>query len=318
LAGFSWLGSNEIGEQVMQRRSCLAFSAIVLATVLCPGCSSNPGATAKAAAPPPAGVPSAQVAPLRPAQPDYIASGPLVVEHQLDLCAQRDGIVAQILVATGTPVRKGELLAKLDDRQITADRDAAAARAKSSEADLKNWEAGAMVAHADRDRSEALWKAHIIAKQLEEKAGYQSDAYDFEVDRQREDAKNAEETLKALQLELDKTRIVAPFDGVVARRYVRVGQQVAKNDRLFWISALAPLRVNFTLPENYLERVHKGTQLVVIPAAAENEVYSAKVVVVSPVVDPSSDTIDVTAELDRPYGDLRPGMTVNIRLQNPR
>jgi RND family efflux transporter MFP subunit len=301
----------------MQRRSRLKFPAILLATALCSGCSSNPGATARAAAPPPS-TPNTPVAPARPAPQEYIASGPLVVEHQLDLCAQRDGIVADILVTTGTPVKKGDLLAKLDDRQITADRDAAAAKAKSSAADLKNWEAGAMVAHAERDRSEALWKAHIVAKEVEEKAKYQSDATDYEVDRQREDLKDAQETLKSLQLELEKTRILAPFDGVVARRYVRVGQQVAKNDRLFWISAMAPLRVNFTLPENYLERVRKGTRLVVVPAVAESEVHSARVVVISPVVDPASDTIDVTAELEGPSGQLRPGMTVNIRLQNPQ
>jgi RND family efflux transporter MFP subunit len=301
----------------MQRRSYLEISAITLATALYSGCGSNSGSTARAAAPPPAPV-TVPVTTSRPAPAEYIASGPIVVEQQLDLCAQRDGIVSEILVATGSSVRKGELLAKLDDRQLTADRDAAAAKARSAAADLKNWEAGAMVAHAERDRSEALWKANIIAKQLEEKAKYQSDAYDFEVDRQREDMKDAQETLKALQLELDKTRIIAPFSGVVARRYVRVGQQVVKNDRLLWISALAPLRVNFTLPESYLERVRKGTRLVVVPAVAENEVHSAKVVVVSPVVDPSSDTIDVKAELEGPTDGLRPGMTVNIRLQNPR
>jgi membrane fusion protein, multidrug efflux system len=130
--------------------------------------------------------------------------------------------------------------------------------------------------------------------------------------------KYAQATLKSLEIELEKTRITAPFDGVVARRYLHVGQEVAKNDRLFWISAVEPLRVKFALPEAYLGRVRKGTELIVVTSATPGEVHPARVVFVSPVVDPSSDTIDVTAELQKPSVGLRPGMTVNIRLQNPQ
>ena len=301
----------------MQKSSGLALLAMVGVTVLMSSCSSNPtpadSATTLAARP--AAETTSQP---QPAPTDYIASGPIVVENQVELAAQRDGVVAEVFVETGAPVKRGQLLAKLDDRQLTADRDAAAAKARSTEADLKNWEATAKVAHLESNRSEQLWKANIIAKQQAEKAKFQYDATEFEVERQREDMKYAQETLKSLQLELEKTRITAPFDGVVARRYLHVGQEVAKNNRLFWISAVAPLRVKFALPEAYLDRVRKGTELIVVPSATPGEVHQARVVLVSPVVDPSSDTIDVTAELQGPSSNLRPGMTANIRLQSPR
>ena len=301
----------------MQKSSGLALLAMVGVTVLMSSCSSNPtpadSATTLAARPA-----AETISQPQPAPTDYIASGPIVVENQVELAAQRDGVVAEVFVETGAPVKKGRLLAKLDDRQLTADRDAAAAKARSTEADLKNWEATAKVAHLESNRSEQLWKANIIAKQQAEKAKFQYDATEFEVERQREDMKYAQETLKSLQLELEKTRITAPFDGVVARRYLHVGQEVAKNNRLFWISAVAPLRVKFALPEAYLDRVRKGTELIVVPSATPGEVHQARVVLVSPVVDPSSDTIDVTAELQGPSANLRPGMTANIRLRNPQ
>jgi membrane fusion protein (multidrug efflux system) len=301
----------------MQKSSALALLAMFGVTVLLPGCSSNltpADATTTFAAKPAAETTSQpQTVPT-----DYIASGPIVVENQVELAAQRDGVVAEVFVETGAPVKKGQLLARLDDRQLTADRDAAAARARSTEADLKNWEAGAKVAKLEHDRSEELWKAKIVAKQQEEKTKYQYDATEFEVERQREDMKYAQETLKSLELELEKTRITAPFDGVVARRYLHVGQEVAKNDRLLWISAVAPLRVKFALPEAYMGRVRKGTELIVVTSATPGEVHQARVVLVSPVVDPSSDTIDVTAELYGPSSNLHPGMTANIRLRNPQ
>jgi membrane fusion protein, multidrug efflux system len=302
---------------MMQKSFGWALLAFIGFMVLLPGCSSN--VTPADAAAPPAAKPAAETASQPPAGPaDYIASGPLVVENQVELTAQRDGVVAEVLVETGAFVKRGQLLAKLDDRQLTADRDAAAAKARSTEADLKNWESGAKVARAERDRSEQLWKANIIAKEQAEKTQYQSDAAEFEVERQREDMNFAQATHQSLELELEKTRITAPFDGVVARRYLRVGQGVAKNDRLFWVSAVAPLRVKFALPEAYLGRVRKGTELIVVPSATPGEIHQARVLLVSPVVDPSSDTIDVTAELQGPPASLRPGMTANIRLRNPQ
>jgi RND family efflux transporter MFP subunit len=303
----------------MQKFSGLALLAMFAVTVLLPGCSSNPTLTG-AAAPVAAKAAAEPGSPIEraPTPTDYIASGPIVVENQVELAAQRDGVVEEVFVETGASVKRGQLLAKLDDRQLTAEKDAAAAKARSSAADLKNWEAGAKAAQAERDRSEEMWKAHIIAKEQEEKAKYQSDATEFEVERQREDLKYAEETLRSLELELEKTKITAPFDGVVARRYLHVGQQVAKNDRLFWISAVSPLRVKFALPESFLGRVHKGTELIVVTSATQGEVHEARVMLVSPVVDPSSDTIDVTAELRGSSTSLRPGMTANIRLRNPQ
>jgi membrane fusion protein (multidrug efflux system) len=300
----------------MHKYPRLALVATLGVTVVLFGCSSSP--TPAGAAPTSVSKPAETSSQPQAAPADYIASGPIVVENQVELAAQRDGVVAEVLVETGVPVTKGQLLARLDDRQLTADRDAAAAKARSMDADLKNWEAGAKVAKAEHDRSEQLWQANIIAKSEEEKARYQYEATEFEVERQREDLKYAQETLRSLELELEKTRITAPFDGVVARRYLHAGQQVAKSDRLFWISAVAPLRVKFALPEAYMGRVRKGTELAVVTSATPGEVHEARVVLVSPVVDPSSDTIDVTAELQGTSTNLRPGMTVNIRLQNPQ
>jgi membrane fusion protein (multidrug efflux system) len=299
----------------MRKSRALMLLALIGIIVLLPRCSSSPAVAGAATTLSPK--PAAEAASPPPAGPvDYIASGPIVVENQIDLSAQRDGLVAEIFVETGAPVKKGQLLARFDDRQLTADRDAAAARVRSTAADLKNWEAGARVAQAERDRSEEMWKANIIAKEQEEKAKYQYDATEFEVERQREDLKYAQETLQSLDLELEKTRITAPFDGVVARRYVRVGQEVAKNDRLFWVSAVGPLRVKFSLPETYVGRVRKGTELIVVTSTNPSESHAARVLQVSPVVDPSSDTIDVTAELQGPSANLRPGMSANIRLRN--
>ena len=246
---------------------------------------------------------------------EFLASGPIIVEDQVDVAAQRDGVVAKIMAEPGTPVKKGQILAALDDRQISADLEAARAKTRSTEDDLKNWEAEAKVLESDYARAEKLWEAQIIPKEELDHARYKAESDEWDVKRVSELLGNAKQVEQSLQLELEKTRITAPFDGVVARRYVRIGQSVAKNDRLFWVTAVAPLRIRVTLPERFLGRIRPG--VIVALTAAENPGaghYHAKVIEVSPVVDPSSDTIEVLAELTGNTSGLRPGMRAEVQV----
>ena len=253
-----------------------------------------------------------------PSADPLVVSGPLVVEHQVDVAAQRDGIVARIQVEPGARVNAGDQMALLDDRQIAADTEAARARTRSIEADLKNWEAEAKVMEADYERAQKLWDAHVIPEEQLQHAKYKAESEQWDIVRVRELLTNAQQTERSLTLELEKTRIRAPFEGLVARRYVREGQQVAKGDRLFWVTAEAPLRLRFTLPERFLGRLKKGQELPLTSPDVPDENHTAKVIELSPVVDPSSGTIEVLLELAGSRGQLRPGMTASVHLDNPR
>ena len=99
---------------------------------------------------------------------------------------------------------------------------------------------------------------------------------------------------------------------------MRVGQKVSVSDRLFWVTAMAPLEVKFTLPERFLSKLHDGDQLDGELGRHSSHVkYPAKITQISPVVDPSSGTIEILAQMIGPAPDLRPGMLVNISLPKP-
>jgi membrane fusion protein, multidrug efflux system len=247
----------------------------------------------------------------------YEASGPLVVENQVDVAAQRQGIVAKILVDVGTPVKKGQLLAHLDERQLKAQHDAAVAKAAAVEQDAFNWETEIKLVETDLARDEQLYKFQLITLQQLEHSRYKLIGAKQQREREVQNTNEARATAKALELELDKTRIVAPFDGVVARRYVRAGQEVAVNDRLFWISATSPLNVRFTLPQEMAPKVRRGDTTSLSAPEAGGPEHNAKITLVSPVVDPSSSTIEVQAEVLGAPGELRPGMTVKLRVKTP-
>jgi membrane fusion protein (multidrug efflux system) len=266
-----------------------------------------------------------ELAPLPANKPSSDASSealsvtaPLVVEHQVDVTAQRDGIVANISVDTGARVGMSTVLAQLDDRQLKANLEAARAKTRGIAADLKNWQAEAEVLKADYIRAQRLYDEKLIAEEQLQHAKYKAESDQWDILRVKEQLNTAKEEEHSLELELEKTRIMAPFAGLVARRYVREGQSVAKGDRLFWVTAEGPLRVRFTLPEKFIGRVKKGQQMPLTVPELAAEKHDVRIVAISPVVDPSSGTIELLAELVGNRGELRPGMTVAVHVPNPR
>ena len=289
------------------------------ATLLLQGCNAVAPANqtaALAAEPQPATV-SAPASPVRNNEEAYIATGPIVVENQVDVLAQREGLVKQIFVDVGAPVQKGTLLAQLDDSELAAMRDAAEAKVHSCEADLKDWQAETKVAEVDLKRAQEMAKAGVNTQEQVDHARYKFEGSQYEIEKAQRNLENAKADLRVGEVELSKTRIEAPFSGVVARRYVGVGQKVASGDRLFWVSQLAPLRVRFTVAERYMRELKKGGTVYVTSAAVPGTVYPAKVLQISPVLDPASDSVDVMAELQGTPAELRPGMTAHIALTAP-
>lgn len=300
----------------MSRFANTAVIAIwMTATIACTSSPASAPATVAAAEAAPSRS-QTSAAPATAPEPEFLASGPIIVENQVDVAAQRDGVITKVLADAGVRVKKGELLAALDDRQISADLAAARAKTRSTENDLKNWESEAMVLDVDYQRAQKMWEAQIISKEQLDHAKYKAESDQWDVKRVSELLANAREVERSLELELEKTRITAPFEGVVARRYIRVGQSVNRSDRMFWVTAVAPLRIRVTLPERFLGRVKSGATVGITPAEEQSATrhYRARVIQVSPVVDPSSDTIEILAEL---YGDtsgLRPGMRADLHL----
>lgn len=253
-----------------------------------------------------------------PAEQVFVASGPLIVENQVDVDAQREGVIAAIFAEPGVKVKKGQILAQLDDRQVAANLEAAAARTRGTTADLHNWEAESKVLDADFRRAQKMWEAGVIPMEQYEHARYKAESDHWDVERVKELLVDAKASERSLELELEKTRVVAPFDGVVARRYIRVGQKVALGDRLFWVTAESPLRIRFTLPESFVGHITKGQSFELTSPDIEGKQWKAGVIEISPVVDPSSGTIEVLCEVEGPTGELRPGMNASVRVPNPR
>jgi membrane fusion protein, multidrug efflux system len=247
-----------------------------------------------------------------------VVTGPIIVEHQLDLTAQRDGVVTKLLCDVSSRVKAGALMAQLDDRQIGANLEAARAKTRGIDAEIRDLKAEAEVVQADYGRAQRRWDLGLISEEELQHAKYKAESEQWDIKRVIEQRSTAQQEERSLELEFEKTRITAPFSGLVARRYVREGQNVAKGDRLFWITAESPLMMRFTLPEKYFGRLHHGQKFEVTSADLPGEKHTASVREVSPVIDPASGTFEVLVEFaaDRStdHGKFRPGMNATLHL----
>lgn len=288
-------------------------------TLLCTGCDSRPVA-ADASVATPASVPSAKAAPQRiqvteaPDPKSFMTTGPLVAEQQADISAERNGRIVSINVRIGDRVKQGQLLAQLDDRELRSVYEARKARMASAKAQLNGWKSEQLTAEADLRRADAMREAKIISEENWEHAKYRVDETIAEVARYREEAAAANADLSTADLQLEQSRIVAPFAGVVGRSTVRLAQEVKPGDVLFWITAEAPLQVLFTVPETVMGAFTAGKSLELTTADYPALRQQGRIARVSPVVDPASGSIQVIGGVVHPSPLLKPGMTMQVRL----
>jgi RND family efflux transporter MFP subunit len=243
----------------------------------------------------------------------FTTSGPLVAEQQADVATERDGRVVNIAVGIGDHVRSGQLLAKLDDRALQSAYESQKAKVASLQAQVNEWESEQKVEEADLRRADIMRAEKIRSEEDWEHVKYRLDETIAEVARYRADKVAAEADLQSASLQLEQSRIVAPFSGVVGRNSVRLTQEVKKGDVLFWITAEAPLRVLFTVPESAMAAFPIGAPLELTTADLPQLRQQARVLRVSPVVDPASGSLQVIGTVVRPSPQLKPGMTMQIR-----
>jgi RND family efflux transporter MFP subunit len=222
--------------------------------------------------------------------------------------------VVSVSVQISDHVHAGQLLAQLDDRLLQAACAGQKSRIAAAEAEVRNWKAEQESARADLRRADALLKDQILSQENWEVSKYKVDETTAQVERYESEQAAAEADLNATQVQLEQSRIVAPFSGVVGRSSALAAQEVKTGDVLFWITAEAPLHVLFTVPESVMAAFTAGEPLELTTADYPGLHQTGRILRVSPVVDPASGSVQVIGEAVHPSPLLKPGMQMQVRL----
>jgi len=317
------------------------IGVFLAALVASPACNRRPQATPVEAAVAEPETPlkvRAKAAESRDAERSLWVTGSLLADEQVTVSTKVAGRIARLHVDFGQPVRRGQLLAELDDRdyRIQLDRARAGlaqalarlglkpeeadrlpqttpaieqARAMLEDAREKFESARQLIETGDipRQRFVELQKAYEARKAALEAAQYELQAALAMVQAAKAEVAFA-------QQQLDETRILAPFDGAVAERIASAGEYVRPNDPIVRLVKSWPLRLRAEVPERAAVAVQPGSELTFRTDAVPGAEFHAVVQRINPVLDPRARTLTVEAVLRQPDRRLRPGMFVQVKL----
>lgn len=260
-----------------------AWAVVLLATALLVGCKGD-GATASTtdaddkAGP---GIP-VEVATLQRGEVFAVYTGTASLETDADalVVAKVGGQVIKVFVEEGDRVEKDQVLARLDGDRLRLDMERQLANLRKREQEY--------------NRSVQLFERGLVSSGAFEDLKYELEALSA--------------THRMAQLEYSYTDIRAPIAGVVAQRYIRLGNTITANEPAFQVTELDPLIAYIHIPEREFRRLEPGQTAELSLDAIPGRRFQAKVQRISPIVDPATGTFKVTMEVPDQGGHLKPGM----------
>jgi membrane fusion protein, multidrug efflux system len=242
----------------------------------------------KTMAPPPTAVTTA-VAKKERWQPALSAVGSLKAVNGVMVSTDLAGIVSQVSFQSGAPVKKGDLLVKLDSQQ--------------EEAQLRSAEARRDLAKANLERDRDLVKDGAVSQS-------EFDSADTEYRR----AVAAVDEARAL---IARKTITAPFDGQLGIRQADLGQYLNVGAPIVPLQSVDPIYVEFSLPQQNLDQVVVGKKLRLNATGVTGEEFEGEITAVDSRLDDATRNVRIQGTIRNAEGKLRPGMFVNVDVLLP-
>ncbi|HNW60161.1 MAG TPA: efflux RND transporter periplasmic adaptor subunit [bacterium] len=253
------------------------------ATLLLGGCGRQQKKGVGGFAMPPMPVEASKVA-VQTVADQFSTIGTIESLDAITVVSEIDGLVRALPFSEGGYIRKGETIALLDDSQWAAE----VARAQALYDQSK----------ATYDRTKTI--VHENAASIQD------------LDDASAALKVAEANLALAQARFAKTRIVAPFSGIIGARRVAVGSYLRPGDPITVLANIDEMRVTFYAPERYIEFLRHNAEVHLITTALPDLEFKGTVAVIEPLIDPGTRSARIVARVANPQRKLRPGMSANI------
>jgi membrane fusion protein, multidrug efflux system len=282
----------------------LSFAAGALPLALClpaAGCSRSSAASVEVKPPAPDKVHVQTALVGEQSVPKVLSlTGTLSSNERTDLAANAAGRVVRTFVERGYHVSQGALLAQLDARSATLSRAEAEANVTGASEQLKN-------VQADCQRYVSLLAKGAITQQEYDKQTTSCHTQAASEEAARVRAAEAAQTLT-------DSSIRAPFGGVIAERFAHVGDYVHADTRVVTLLVDDPLRLELTVPEANIARVHPGLAVSFETVAVPGRVFTALVKYLGGEIREATRDLVVEAVTENHDHALLPGMFVTAKL----
>lgn len=269
--------------KIIRLKSCQAISLLIVPLILSFYSCSKDNAQGGGFKMPPTPVEVAKVKAVDMAD-KFEAVGTIEAIEGVKIVSEIDASVVSLPFDEGSYIKKGDLIAKLDDSQLSAEVNRAEALYTQSQAAYKRIKSIVdQNAGAPQDLDDALANLQVA------KANY--------------------ELAKARE---EKTRIIAPFSGIIGARKVSVGAFLRTGQEITQLANLNEIRVGFSAPERYLANLKRNAQVIVSSSTFPGYELKGRIISIEPMLDSETRNVNVVARVKNPDRKFRPGMSANV------
>ncbi|GAW92433.1 efflux RND transporter periplasmic adaptor subunit [Calderihabitans maritimus] len=239
-------------------------------------------------------------------------TGTVEAALQVDVVPKVGGKVSEVTVEVGDRVQKGQVLVRLDSREIRAQLKQALANLAAAQAGGRQ----SYVRHEDAkknlERMEQLFEEGAISQQQLDAARLQYEVARPELAEAQ--VKQAKAAVEMARVQLENTVIEAPASGLVAFRYVDPGEMAAPGVPVVTIVDIDTVKVVCYLTERDINRVKVGQEVQVKVAAVSENPFTGKITVIGPAADPRRKSYPIEISIPNPDHILKPGMFAKVIL----
>ncbi len=212
-----------------------------------------------------------------------ISTGSLLPDEEVELSFETSGKVVGIFFEEGTRVRKGDLLAKINDRPL--------------QAQLLKLQA----------QQKLLKEKEFRQRQLLDRDAISRESYD----QISTELQSVEADIMLIEARIAETELRAPFDGVVGLRFISEGAYAGTQTKIIRLVKISPLKIEFSVNERYSGEIAPGFPIIFqFPDSPEK--FNANVYAVDPKVNIETRTITVRARYSNKNEELKPGRSVKV------
>ncbi len=217
---------------------------------------------------------------------DFKTTGSLIPDEEVSLSFETSGKITHIYFKEGTVVKKGDLLAKVNDSPL--------------QAELKKLEAQIPLAEDRVYRQKALLAKDAVSKETYEQVTTELEKLNADI--------------QSVKARISQTELRAPFDGEIGLRLVSEGTYASPSTIVAKLTKIIPLKIEFSINERIASEINPGTNL---NFSIENDLntYKATVYAIESSIDMKTRSLKARAIYPNANGRLKPGRSASIVIQ---
>jgi len=238
------------------------------------------------------------------------ASGYVTARRRATVSSKVTGKVIEVLIEEGQAVRKGQIVARLDDSQLRASLAVAKAQVEAARRSTAEDEARLREAQLTQGRLQALIKENVVGRAEVDTANAQVESLTARIAMAKQQVEVAETQVRAIETDLNDMTVRAPFDGVAISKDAQAGEMISPvsagggftRTGIGTIVDMSSLEIEVDVSESYINRVRPSQPVEAVLDAYPDWRIPAHVITTVPSADRQKATVRVRIGFDKPEG----------------